>query len=74
MGVGWASGEASYLVGPPLNLVLYMYLRIFTYTSNTLIANFEYMDCMITSDTLKNFRFFLRSCLFTERAPVMKLI
>jgi hypothetical protein len=74
MGVCWASGEASSLVGPPLNLVLYMHLRIFAYTSNTLIASFEYMDCMLASGTLKNFRFLLRSCLFTERAPVMKLI
>ena len=54
MGVGWASGEASNLIGPPLNLVLYMHLRIFAYTSNTLIASFEYMDCMLASDTLKN--------------------
>ena len=67
MGVGWASGEASDLVEPPLNLVLYMHLKIFAYTSNTLIA-------MLASVTLKNFRFLLRSCLFTERAPVMKLI
>ena len=74
MGVGWASEEASDLVGPPLNLVLYMHLRIFAYTSNTLIASFEYMDCMLAAGTLKNFRFLLRSCLFTERAPVMKLI
>ena len=74
MGVGWASEEASDLVRPPLNLVLYMHLRIFAYTSNTLIASFEYMECMLASGTLKNFRFLLRSCLFTERAPVMKLI
>jgi hypothetical protein len=74
MGDGWASGEDSDLVGPPLNLVIYMHLRIFAYTSNTLSANFEYMDCMLASDTLKNFRFLLRSCLFTERVPVMKLI
>ena len=56
-GVGWASEEASDLVAPPMNLVIYMYLRIFAYTSNTLIANFEYMDCMISSGTVKNFRF-----------------
>jgi hypothetical protein len=74
MGVGWAAGEVYDLVEPPLNLVLYIHLRIFTYTSNTLIASFEYMDWMITSDTLKNFRFLLRSCFFTERAPVIKLI
>ena len=81
MGVGWASEEVSDLVGPPLNLVIYMYLRICTYTSNTLIASFEYMDSMLAAGTLKNFifllrscLFLLRSCLFTERAPVMKII
>jgi hypothetical protein len=74
MGVGWSSGEASGLVGPPLIPVLYMHLRIFAYTSNTLIASFEYMDCMLATGTLKNFKFLLRSYLFTERDPVMKLI
>jgi hypothetical protein len=74
MGVGWTSGEVSDLVKPPLNLVLYIHLRIFTYTSNTLIDSFEYMDWIPVSDTLKNFWFFLRSCLFTERTPVVKLI
>ena len=74
MGVGWTAGEASNLVGPPLNLVIYMHLRIFANTSNTLITIFEYMDCMLAPGTLKNFRFLVRSCLFTERAPVMKLI
>jgi hypothetical protein len=44
MGSDWASGEASDLVEPPINLVLYMHLRIFAYTSNTLIASFENMD------------------------------
>jgi hypothetical protein len=42
----WASGEASDLVEPPLNLlfimnrnlVLHMHSKIFAYTSNTLIA------------------------------------
>jgi hypothetical protein len=29
---------------------------------------------MLASGTLKNFRFFLRSCSFTERDPVIKLI
>ncbi len=32
VGVDWTSGEVSDLVEPPSNLVLYMYLRIFTYT------------------------------------------
>ena len=74
MGVGWVSGEASDLVGPPLNLVIYIHLRIFTYTSKTLSVNFDYMDCILDSVTLKNFRSFLRSFLFTERTPLMKLI
>jgi len=74
IGVCWASGEASNLVGPPLNLVLYMHLRIFAYTSNTLFASFEYMDYMLAVGTLKNFRFFLRSCLFTKCALVMNLL
>ncbi len=73
MGVGWASGEASDLVELPLNLVLYMRLDIFAYTSNTLITGFEYMDWMVASGTLKNFRFLLRSCLFTEFVPVINL-
>jgi len=63
MGDGWASGEDSDLVGPPLNLVIYMHLRIFANTSNTLITIFEYMDCMITYGTLKKFRFLLRNIL-----------
>ncbi len=73
-GVGWASEEASDLVVPPLNLMLYMHLRVFAYTSNTLIASFENMELILASGTLKNFRFFLRSCLSTDRAPVIKLI
>ncbi len=73
-GVGWASEETSDLVSPPLNLVLYIHLRVFTYTSNTLIASFEYMELILPSGTLKNFRFLLRSCLSTDRAPVIKLI
>ncbi len=73
-GVGWASEEASDLVVPPLNLMLYMHLRVFEYTSNTLIASFEYMELILASGTLKNFRFLLRSCLSTDRAPVIKLI
>ncbi len=73
-GVGWSSEEASDLVAPPLNLVLYIHLRIFAYTSNALIASFEYMELILASGTLKNFRFLLRSCLSTDRAPVIKLI
>ena len=73
-GVGWASGEASDLVVSPLNLVPYMHLRIFAYTSNVLIASFEYWELILASGTRKNFRFFRKSCLSTDLAPVMKLI
>ena len=58
-GVGWASEEVSDLVASPLNLVLYMHLRIFAYTSNTLITSFEYMELILASGTLNNFRFLL---------------
>ncbi len=73
-GVGWAFEEASDLVAPPLNLVLNIHLRMFAYTSNVLITSFEYMDSMLASGTLKNFRFLLKSRLSTDRAPVIKLI
>ena len=73
-GVGWASEEASDLVAPPLNLVLNIHLRMFAYTSNVLIASFEYMELMLASGTLKNFRFLLKSRLSTDRVPVIKLI
>ena len=72
-GVGWASEEASDLVAPPLNLVLYMHLRIFAYTSNVLIASFKYMELMLASGTLKNLMFLPKSRLSTDRASVMKL-
>jgi hypothetical protein len=55
-GIGWASDEAPDLVVSPLSLVLYMHLRIFAYTSNTLIASFENMDCMLASGTLMALR------------------
>jgi hypothetical protein len=32
------------------------------------------MHLMLACGTLKNFRFLLRSCVFTKRAPVIKLI
>jgi hypothetical protein len=72
-GVGWSSEEASDLVVPPLNLVLYMHLRIFAYTSNVLIVSFEYMELILASGTAKNFILLWKSCLSTDRAPVMKL-
>ena len=40
-GVGWSSGEDPVPEETPLNLVLYMHFRIFTYSSNILIDNFE---------------------------------
>ena len=36
------------------DLKFFIHLRIFAYTSNTLIASFEYMDCMLASGTLNN--------------------
>jgi hypothetical protein len=51
-GVGWASEEVSDLVAPPSNLVLYIHLRIFAYTSNALIASFEYMDVILAGPRL----------------------
>ena len=41
MGVDWVSEETPDLVIPSPYLVLYMHLRIFAYTSNTLIVSFE---------------------------------
>jgi hypothetical protein len=73
--VGWSFEEVSDLVAPPLNLVLYMHLRIFAYTSNVLIASssFKYMELILASSTLKNLMFLLKSRLSTDRPPVMKL-
>jgi hypothetical protein len=51
-----------------------MHLRIFVYTSNVLIVSFECKELILASGTLKNFRFLLRSCLSTDRVPVIKLI
>lgn len=38
-GVGWSSTEDPTLMEPPLNLILYMHLRIFAYSSNNLMSN-----------------------------------
>ncbi len=48
-GVGWASEEVSDLVVPPLNLMMYMHLRVFVYPSNTLITSFEHIELILTS-------------------------
>jgi hypothetical protein len=76
--------EASGICGPsvedpvpeelPLNLVLYMHLRIFAYSSNILKASFDPMVSMLASGTWKNLRFFRRSSSLRERDPAMKLI
>jgi hypothetical protein len=50
-GVGWSSGEDLVPEEPPLNLVLYMHFRIFAYSSNILIADFDPMDSMLASGT-----------------------
>ena len=42
--VEWVSEEGPGQVEPTLNLVLCMYSRIFTYTSNILMVRFEQMD------------------------------
>ena len=39
---------------PPLNLVLYMHLRIFAYSSNILMVSFDPMDSMFALETWKN--------------------
>ncbi len=54
-GVGWSSDEVSDLVATPLNLVLYMHLRIFAYTSNTFITSLEYTESMLATGTLNFF-------------------
>ena len=52
--VDWVSKEVPDLVNHPLNLVLYMHLRIFVYSSNILMSSFEQMDSKLVSGTLKN--------------------
>ena len=37
--------------GPPLNLVLYMYLRMFAYSSNILNASFDPIVSILASGT-----------------------
>jgi hypothetical protein len=59
---------------PPLNLVLYMHLRIFVYSSNIFMVSLDPMDSLLASGTWKISRFFRRSSSLRERDPVMKLI
>ena len=67
------SGEDPIPEESPLNLVLYMYamyLRIFVYSSNILIVDFDpmaRMGSMMDYGTWENLRFFLRSCSLRER-------
>ena len=61
-------------LGHPLNLVLYIPFRIFAYSSNILKTNFDLMDSMPTSGTLKQVRFSCRSYSFRDLAPVMKVL
>ncbi len=60
--------------GSPLNLVIYIYLRIFAYSSNILNTSFAPMVWMLVSGTWQNLRFFRRSSSLRERDPVMNLI
>ena len=77
-GVGVSGEEGSLGEDPvpeesPLNLILYMHLRMFAYSSKILMASFDPMDSMLASGTWKIFRFFLRSCSLREREPAIKL-
>ena len=44
------SGEDPVSEESPLNLILYMHLRIFAYSSNILMASFDPMDSMLMCD------------------------
>ena len=68
LGEGGSPGEGPIPEESPLNLVLYMHLRIFAYSSNILIANFGPMGSMLASGTWKFLRFVLRPCSLRERA------
>ena len=55
-GVGVSGEEGSLWEDPvpeesPLNLILYMHLRMFAYSSNILIASFDPMESMLASGT-----------------------
>ena len=63
-GVVWASKEFPDLDEHPLNLLLYIHLRIFVYLSKIHVTSFEQMDTLLSSGTWKNLWFFLRSCSF----------
>jgi hypothetical protein len=60
--------------GHPLNLVLYIPFRIFTYSSNILKASFDLMDSISYCGTMKWARFSCRSSFFRDRVPDMKLL
>jgi hypothetical protein len=70
MGVGWVSEEASGLVVSPLNLVLYIHLRIHRILSLS-VSNI-WNVCWFWN--VEEHQVLSESCLFTDRVPVMKLI
>ena len=47
--VHWASVEVPNLTVYPLNVILYMYLRIFEDSSNIFMTNFMWMDSKVAS-------------------------
>ena len=74
LGIGGSSEQDPAPEEPPPNLVLYMYLRIFSYSSNIFMTSLAPMTSILTSWTWKNSRFFRRSSSLRDRDPTMKLI
>ena len=74
VGIGGSSVEDPVPEEPPLNLVLYMKLGIFTYSSNIFMTSLDPMDSMLAFGTCKNSRFSRRSSSLRERDPDMKMI
>jgi hypothetical protein len=56
-----------------MNLVLYIPFRIFAYSSNILKANFDLMESMSGSGTLKEVMLFYKSWSFRDLVPTMKI-
>ena len=50
----WSSVEVPDLPVHPLNLVLYIHLRMFVYSSNFLMSSFARMLSILASGTWKN--------------------
>jgi hypothetical protein len=74
LGSTWASVEVPDLSVHPVNLILYIHLRILEYSSNIFMASFVRIDSKLASGTLKNFILFRKSLSFSDRVPAMKLI